>query len=89
MLFLNRLNRLKSGKNKCDKSFGCMIYSAVPCYFLLITDAVDWKLGLLMALGTLFGAWWASRWSVKKGDRVIRIAMLITLFIMSVKLWFF
>jgi len=35
------------------------------------------------------GAWLASRWSVKKGDRVIRYAMLFTLVIMAVKLWFF
>jgi uncharacterized membrane protein YfcA len=40
-------------------------------------------------LGTLFGAWWASRWSVKKGDRFIRVAMLVTIFIMAIKLWFF
>ena len=42
-----------------------------------------------MALGTSFGAWWASRWSVKKGDKVIRVAMLLTIIIMAVKLWFF
>jgi uncharacterized membrane protein YfcA len=42
-----------------------------------------------MALGTSFGAWWASRWSVKKGDHVIRWAMLFTIGIMAVKLWFF
>jgi uncharacterized membrane protein YfcA len=42
-----------------------------------------------MAVGTSFGAWWASRWSVKKGDKVIRIAMLFTIVIMAFKLWFF
>jgi uncharacterized membrane protein YfcA len=42
-----------------------------------------------MALGTVFGAWFASRWSVKKGDKVIRYAMLVTILIMAVKLWFF
>ncbi len=42
-----------------------------------------------MAGGSLFGAWWSSRWSVKKGDNVIKIAMLIMVSVMSVKLWFF
>jgi uncharacterized membrane protein YfcA len=46
-------------------------------------------MGAFMAVGTSLGAWWASRWSVKKGDRVIRYAMFITIFIMAVKLWFF
>lgn len=89
MIFLNRLNRLSLVKTNATKVMVLMIYSAVALALFAFNGAVDWKLGLLMALGTLFGAWWASRWSVKKGDRVIRIAMLVTLFVMSLKLWFF
>lgn len=89
MIFLNRLNRLSLVKTNATKVMVVMIYSAVALALFAFNGAVDWKLGLLMALGTLFGAWWASRWSVKKGDRVIRIAMLVTLFVMSLKLWFF
>lgn len=89
MIFLNRLNHLSLVKTNATKVMVVMIYSAVALALFAFNGAVDWKLGLLMALGTLFGAWWASRWSVKKGDRVIRIAMLVTLFVMSLKLWFF
>ena len=89
MLFLNRLNRLSLVKTNATKVLVVMIYSSVALILFALNGAVDWKLGSLMALGTLFGAWWASRWSVKKGDTVIRIAMLATLFIMAMKLWFF
>ena len=89
MIFLNRLNRLSLVKTNATKVLVVMIYSTVALIFFAFNDAVNWKLGLLMALGTLFGAWWASRWSVRKGDRLIRIAMLLTIFIMSIKLWFF
>ena len=89
MIFLNRLNRLSLVKTNATKVLVVMIYSTVALIFFAFNDAVNWKLGLLMAFGTLFGAWWASRWSVRKGDRVIRIAMLLTIFIMSIKLWFF
>ena len=89
MIFLNRLNRLSLVKTNATKVLVVMIYSTVALIFFAFNDAVNWKLGLLMALGTSFGAWWASRWSVRKGDRVIRIAMLLTIFIMSIKLWFF
>ena len=89
MIFLNRLNRLSLVKTNATKVMVVMIYSAVALALFAFNGDVDGKLGLLMALGTLFGAWWASRWSVKKGDRVIRIAMLVTLFVMSLKLWFF
>ena len=89
MLFLNRLNRLSLVKTNATKVLVVMIYSAVALALFAYNDAVNWKLGSLMALGTLFGAWWASRWSVKKGDRVIRVALLVTIFIMAIKLWFF
>lgn len=89
MLFLNRINYLNLVKTNATKVMVVMIYSAVALALFALNGAVDWKLGLLMALGSLFGAWLASRWSVKKGDRVIRIAMLVTLFIMSINLWFF
>ena len=70
---------------KCSSLY---LFSVALLIFAL-NDAVDWKMGLLWQWDTSLGAWWASRWSVKKGDRVIRYAMLITLFIMAVKLWFF
>ncbi|MDA7777665.1 sulfite exporter TauE/SafE family protein [Flavobacteriaceae bacterium] len=89
MLFLNRLNRLSLVKTNATKVLVVMIYSSVALVLFAYNGAVNWKLGLLMALGTLFGAWWASRWSVRKGDRVVRIAMLVTIFIMAIKLWFF
>ena len=89
MLFLNRLNRLSLLKTNATKVFVVMIYSAVSLALFAYNDAVNWKLGSLMALGTLFGALWASSWSVKKEDRVIRVAMLVTIFIMAIKLWFF
>ena len=54
-----------------------------------LNNAINWKMGIFLAIGTIFGAWFASRWSVKKGDRVIRYAMIITISIMAIKLWFF
>jgi len=89
MLFLNRINFLSLVKTNATKVWVVLIYSTVALGTFAFNDAVNWQLGSLMALGTLFGAWWASRWSVKKGDRVIRLAILFTLFVMAIKLWFF
>ncbi|MDA9140290.1 sulfite exporter TauE/SafE family protein, partial [Flavobacteriaceae bacterium] len=89
MLFLNRFNQMNLVKTNATKVAVVFIYSLVALLIFALNDAVDWKMGAFMAVGTSLGAWWASRWSVKKGDRVIRYAMLITLFIMAVKLWFF
>ena len=89
MLFLNRFNRLSLVKTNASKTAIVFIYSSVALALFAYQDAINWKLGLTMALGTIFGAWWASRWSVKAGDKVIRWAMLFTIGIMAIKLWFF
>ena len=41
----------------------------------------------LFHLGSVIGAWLSSRWSVKKGDKVIRITLLIMVSYMAFKLW--
>src|SRR6056300_1328924 len=89
MLFLNRFNQMNLVKTNATKVAVVLIYSSVALIIFALNDAIDWKMGAFMALGTALGAWLASRWSVKKGDRVIRYAMLFTLLIMAVKLWFF
>lgn len=89
MLFLNRVNQLSLVKANATKVVVVAVYSTVALAFFAFNDAIDWELGLWMALGTSFGAWWASRWSVKKGDRIIRLAMIVMVSVMAVKLWFF
>jgi len=42
-----------------------------------------------IALGTLYGGWKASIISVEKGEGIIKVFMIISLIIISVKLWFF
>lgn len=89
MLFLNRVNHMSLVKTNATKVVVVFIYSTIALALFAYYDAVDWKLGGVMAIGTSLGAWFSSRWSVKKGDRVIRIAMLVTILIMAIKLWFF
>ncbi|MFQ3341074.1 MAG: putative membrane protein YfcA [Flavobacteriaceae bacterium] len=89
MIFLNRVHHMSLVKTNATKMAVVFIYSTLALGLFAYNDAVNWKMGLLMALGTSFGAWWTSRWSVKKGDKLIRAAMLLTIIIMAIKLWFF
>jgi len=89
MLFLNRFNRLTMIKSNAIKVAVVCLYSMVALFIFAYNDVVDWKMGGAMAFGTSFGAWFASRWSVKKGDRVIRVSMLVVVIFMAIKLWFF
>ena len=54
-----------------------------------LNDKVNWKLGLVLAVGNASGAWIASRYSVKKGDKFIKMFIVIMVAVMAVKLWFF
>jgi len=54
-----------------------------------LNDKVNWKIGLILAIGNGSGAWLASRYSVKKGDGFIKVFLVIMVIAMAVKLWFF
>lgn len=89
ILFLNNVNRLSLIKTNATKVALVFIYSIGALALFAWNDAVDWLLGSILALGSAFGAWWSSRWSVNKGEDVIKIAMVVMVSAMSIKLWFF
>jgi len=55
----------------------------------VFNDKVDFKIGLILAIGNAAGAWVSSRLSVKKGDGFIRSFLIVMVSIMAIKLWFF
>lgn len=89
MLFLTRVNRLSLIKTNATKVALVFIYTLGALALFAWNDAVDWGLGLILAAGSSFGAWWSSRWSVDRGEGVIKLAMGGMVSLMSIKLWFF
>ena len=87
MLFLNRQS-IEFVKTNATKVMVVMIYSSVALALFAYNGAVDWKLDF-NGYRTLYWGLVGKPMVSKKGDRVIRIAMLVTIFIMAVKLWFF
>ena len=89
ILFLNNVNQLSLVKTNATKVALVFVYTLGALALFAWNDAVHWGLGLVLALGSSFGAWWSSRWSVDRGEGVIKIAMVVMVSVMSVKLWFF
>ena len=89
MFFLNQFNRLTLIKTNATKVMLVLIYSVGSLFLFAINDIVDWKLGLILAFGSSKGAWWASRWSVTRGEGVIKLILVTAVSIMALKLWFF
>ena len=89
MFFLNQFNRLNLVKTNATKVLLVLIYSSGALILFSFNNAVDWKLGFILALGSSIGAWWSSRWSVGKGEGIIKRILIIAVSVMAVKLWFF
>ena len=89
ILFLNNVNRLSLIKTNATKVSLVFIYTCGALALFAYNGKVDWSTGFVLAIGTSIGAWWSSRWSVDKGEGVIKIAMVIMVSLMSIKLWFF
>mgnify|MGYP006141954169 FL=1 len=89
ILFLNNVNRLSLMKTNVTKVSLVFIYTCGALALFAYNGKVDWSTGFVLAIGTSMGAWWSSRWSVDKGEGVIKIAMVIMVSLMSIKLWFF
>ncbi|MBL4643503.1 MAG: sulfite exporter TauE/SafE family protein [Flavobacteriaceae bacterium] len=89
ILFLHFFNHLSLVKSNATKAVIITIYMSGALLVFILNDAVNWKMGLTMAIGTSLGGWFASRFSVKKGDGFIKIFLIVMVSIMAVKLWFF
>ena len=89
MLFLTQVNQLSLVKTNATKVALVFIYTLGALALFAWNNAIDWGLGVVLATGSSLGAWWSSRWSVDQGEGVIKIAMIVMVSAMSVKLWFF
>lgn len=69
------------------KVFIILIYTIPALLIFMITGNVNWKLGLALAAGNAFGAWWGAQAAVKGGEKIIRIILAVAITIMAFKLF--
>ncbi|MCF6346884.1 MAG: sulfite exporter TauE/SafE family protein [Flavobacteriaceae bacterium] len=89
LLALSGINRFSLVKSNAIKVFVALIYSLSAVAIFAYNDMINWKYGLILSIGNATGGWFMSRWSVKKGDGLVRIFLIIMVTVMAVKLWFF
>ena len=66
-----------------------LIYTLGALIVFIIEGQINWLYGIVLAIGNSTGAWFASRWSVEKGDRTVGHIMIIAVIGLAIKLWFF
>ena len=80
---------LNMAKTNSIKVFVALCYTAIALVIFYLNGKILWAYGLTLAVGNATGAWIASRWSVSKSDRLIRMILLVMVLGLSIKLWFF
>ncbi|VAW23328.1 Uncharacterized UPF0721 integral membrane protein, partial [hydrothermal vent metagenome] len=89
LLVLSSVNSLSLVKSNAVKVVVVLIYTFSSVAIFAYNGAINWKMGLVLAIGTSVGGWFASRWSVNKGDGLVRKFLIVMVIIMAIKLWFF
>ncbi len=68
------------------KVFIVLIYTIPALIVFAWTGKVNWAYGLVLAGGSVFGAWWGARLAVKGGEKAIRLLLCAAILIMAFKL---
>jgi len=86
MAALQRLMKLNLVYVNMHKVFIVLIYTIPVLLIFIFTNNVNWVFGIALAIGNATGAWWAAKFAVRKGERIIKIILVVSVFIMSLKL---
>ena len=89
LLVLSGVNRFSLVKSNALKIVITGIYTVFAVIIFMVNDKINWEYGLILAFGNAVGGWFASRWSVSKGDGLVKIFLVIMVIVMAIKLWFF
>lgn len=85
-IYFARLNLILVNMHKV---FIILIYT-IPAFLIFVFSGnVDWFLGIILAAGNGLGGWLGAHLAVKKGEKLIRLVLVIVLIGMSVKLIFY
>lgn len=89
ILFLHYFNHMTLVHANATKVVVVFIYMLAALAVFAFNDKVNWTIGLVLAIGNGAGAWISSRIQVNRGDKIVKVFMIIMVSIMAVKLWFF
>lgn len=86
---LSMVNNLSLVKSNYVKVFAAIVYTAVSVMVFAYEGKIVWVTGLVLAIGHALGGWYASRWSVDKGEVWIKRVMIVSIIAMAIALWFY
>ncbi|MCZ6675965.1 MAG: sulfite exporter TauE/SafE family protein [Candidatus Poribacteria bacterium] len=61
-------------------------YTVITLVIFIKSENVNWFLGLTLAVGNASGAWFGSQWAVDKGEKWIKVVLVVTVLAFAVRL---
>jgi uncharacterized membrane protein YfcA len=83
LLYLMNLNLIIVNMHKV---FIVLILTVPALFVFIFTGNINWQLGITLGAGNAFGAWWAAKLSIRKGESFIKAFLIVAVFIMALKL---
>lgn len=68
------------------KVFVIFFYTVIALGIFIIKDKVNWYLGPTLAIGNACGAWLGSHWAVEKGDKWIKVVLIVAVVAFAIRL---
>ena len=87
LLALTSINTLNLVTANAVKVFVVFIYTIAAIAVFAYNNQIDYLYGIVLAIGNATGGWIASRWSVKKGDGLVKLFLIVMVIAMAIKLW--
>ena len=86
MVGLHYLMKLDLVRVNMHKVFIVLIFTIPALILFILTDNVNWIMAISLSLGNAFGAWWSAKVSVRKGEKFIKMILIVAVLIMALKL---
>ncbi len=87
LLALSTINKMSLVSSNAVKALVVFIYTIGALIIFAYNNQINYLYGFVLAFGNASGGWIASRWSVKKGDGIVKIFLVIMVIAMAIKLW--
>jgi uncharacterized membrane protein YfcA len=68
------------------KVFVIFFYTVIALGIFIMKGKVDWYLGPTLAVGNACGAWLGSHWAVAKGEKWIKVMLIVAVVAFAVRL---
>lgn len=86
MALLHNVLKLDLIRVNMHKVFIVFVFTIPALLVFILTNNVNWFYGLSLSVGNAFGGWWGAKLSVKKGEKLIKAVLIVSIFIMALKL---